>query len=238
MTAGLCARAIVAGYSAVPVLHGLSVEVAPGCVTCVLGANGAGKTTLARCLAGLLPVRSGDVTLDGRSIRADAPKHRVKAGLALAPEGRALFPSLSVADHLALGALRRGRRERVATQRAVLDLFPELGSRSRQRAGTLSGGEQQMLAIGRALMSRPRFLLLDEPSFGLAPRLTSRILDAARALADDGLGVLLIEQNAVQALERGDRAVVIERGCVAASGEAAEIAQQASIAGAYLGGMV
>jgi branched-chain amino acid transport system ATP-binding protein len=235
MTGSLRATDVVAGYSAVPVLHGLSVEVTAGRVTCVLGANGAGKTTLARALAGLLRLRAGDVALDGRSIARDGAERRVGAGVALVPEGRELFPTLSVADHLALGAFRRGRRERAATQRRVLDVFPELRARTGQAAGTLSGGEQQMLAIARGLMSRPRFLLLDEPSLGLAPRISARILDAARGLADGGLGVLLIEQNAVQGLARGDRAIVVERGRVAASGAAADLARDSSIAAAYLG---
>ena len=233
----LVATGIVSGYHQSPVLHGIDVRVRRGEVVCVLGANGAGKSTLARTLAGLLALRRGSIYLDGRSIGERSVGDRVARGLSLVPEGRALFPHLRVEDNLRLGAFRRNRAGTTEALRDVVALFPELHLRLDQRAATLSGGEQQMLAIGRALVARPNYLVLDEPSLGLAPIIVERILGKVRELAESGMGIVLIEQNASLALAISDHAVVMERGVSVLDGPAAKVATDDHVVRAYFGGL-
>ncbi|MEU6083247.1 ABC transporter ATP-binding protein [Streptomyces sp. NPDC047108] len=231
---GLCA-----GYGGTKVLHGVDLTVRPGSVVALLGANGAGKSTTARAVAGLLPVTGGRVTLDGREIHRTAAHRRARAGVTLVPEGRGLFPGLSVSDNLRLGARRaHGDGSVEDSLERVFTLFPVLADRRAQAAGTMSGGQQQMLAVAKALMARPRHLILDEPSLGLAPRIVHSILTTLSTLASEGLGVLLIEQNAVQALQLADEAVVLERGTVTLTGPADRLADDERVRAGYLGGAV
>lgn len=238
MDKGLKLRGIHAGYDGAHVVKDVALTVTPGSVTCLLGANGAGKSTLARVLAGLLAPTAGVVTLDGRDITTVSAHARVRAGVSLVPEGRLLFGDLSVRDNLLLGGYTRSAAERVKELSRVQATFPKLTQLMDQPAGTLSGGEQQMLAVGRALMASPRFLLLDEPSLGLAPILVRGILTAARRLADQGVGVLLIEQNVTASLDVADTAVVLEHGRTLLTGRADEIRHDPRVVTAYLGGVV
>jgi len=233
----LVATGLVSGYHQSPILSGIDLRVRRGEVLCVLGANGAGKSTLARTLVGLLPLRQGEIVLDGEAVGHLPVGDRVVRGLSLVPEGRALFPSLRVADNLRLGAFSRNRAQLAAAVDDVLDLFPALRPRLRQLAGTLSGGEQQMLAIGRALVARPNYLVLDEPSLGLAPIIVDRILGKVRELADSAMGIVLIEQNASLALSISDFAVVMERGVKVVEGPAKDIATDDAVVRAYFGGV-
>ena len=226
-------RNLAAGPGGFLVLRDLSLEAAPG-LTVILGPNGAGKTTLLASIAGLLP-RSGEVLLDGSALPAGETAQAVRRGLALVPEGRQLFPQMSVTDNLELGgwlASPAQRRERV--QQAFKD-FPRLHERAQQLAGTMSGGEQQMVAVARAMMSAPRLLMLDEPSLGLAPRMVAELLAIARRIADSGTTVLMVEQNVRKALAVADRGYVLERGRLVAAGPAAELARSDAIRHAYLG---
>jgi branched-chain amino acid transport system ATP-binding protein len=234
---GLELRGAHAGYLGAPVLKDVALTVTPGSVTCLLGANGAGKTTLARVLAGLLSPTTGTLTLDGRDIIKLPAHHRVRAGISLVPEGRLLFNELSVRDNLLLGGCTRSAAERELGLVRAEALFPKLGALMDQPAGTLSGGEQQMVAVGRALVAEPRFLLLDEPSLGLAPILVRNILAAARTLADQGVGVLLIEQNVTASLEIADRAVVLEQGQTLLAGPADDVRADPRVVASYLGGV-
>jgi branched-chain amino acid transport system ATP-binding protein len=227
---------LVAGYGATEVLHGLSLRVEAGSVTALLGANGAGKTTLMKTLAGLLPVASGRLRFMGEDIGSRPSHLRVLSGLVLVPEGRMVFPSLSVVENLRLGAINP--RARPAMQRGleqVFHVFPRLQERRRQAAVTLSGGEQQMLAIGRALMAQPRLMLLDEPTLGLAPIVAQHIFDLVRRLVDDGLTLLLAEQDVRRTLAAARHAYVVENGRIAAVGPAENIADDPRIRQAYLG---
>jgi branched-chain amino acid transport system ATP-binding protein len=227
---------LVAGYESTQVLHGLSLQVQPAAATALLGANGAGKTTLMKTLAGLLPVRSGRLRFLGEDIGALPSHERVLAGLVLVPEGRMVFPSLSVRENLRLGAINP--RARPQTQRSldhVFDLFPRLLEREGQAAATLSGGEQQMLAIGRGLMSQPKLMLLDEPTLGLSPLMARQIFLLVRRLVDDGLTLLLAEQDVQQTLAASNQAYVVENGRIAAQGPAQNIADDPRIRQAYLG---
>ena len=226
---------IGAAYRGLKALHAISLEVGTGEIVAVLGANGAGKSTLLKAIAGLMPV-TGRVFLDGIAI-GGWPAHRVaRAGVNLVPEGRRLFPRLTVSDNLRLGAYsRRGEADRFAPLDLVLTLFPRLGERLGQRAETLSGGEQQMLAIGRGLMTKPRLLMLDEPSQGIAPRLVDDILAAIARIRGLGVTILLVEQRLMESLQIADRAYVLQSGRVVMSGPAAEIAQDDAIRRAYLG---
>jgi len=230
-------RGTFAGYVGTPVLKDVTLSVSPGSVTCLLGPNGAGKTTVARVLAGLLTPSAGTVTLDGRDIMDLPAHHRVRAGISLVPEGRLLFNELSVRDNLQLGGCTRTSAERDLGMARAEALFPKLRVLMDQVTGTLSGGEQQMVAVGRALVAEPRVLLLDEPSLGLAPIVVRDILAAARRLADDGVGVLLIEQNVTASLEIADRAVVLEQGRVLLSGSADEVQSDPRVVASYLGGV-
>ena len=230
----LSVRRLVAGYGAVEVLHGIDLEVNQGEIVVILGANGAGKTTTMRAVSGMIP-RSGTIDLDGVDISRTGAEKLVRQGIAHVPQGRGTFADLSVIDNLRTGAYTR-RSEVSSDIDRWFGVFPRLAERRDQKAGSLSGGEQQMLAIARALMSRPRLLLCDEPSLGLAPLITQEVFDVLRRLnAEDGLSVLLVEQNANLALRLASRVYLLETGSVVASGSAAEISTDDSIRKAYLG---
>ncbi len=224
-------------YGRVSVVHGISISVPDGRVVCLIGANGAGKTTTMRAISGLVRPRAGRIRFAGRDI-AGQPAHRIAAaGLRQVPEGRQCFAELTVAENLALGAyLTTDRTEVARRQQGVLARFPRLRERLDQLAGSMSGGEQQMLAIGRALMGAPRLLLLDEPSMGLAPLFVEEIFAIIAALKADGTTILLVEQNASAALDVADHAYVLETGRIVLSGPAAEVASNPAVAASYLGG--
>ena len=225
-----------AGYGRIRVLHGISMTVPRGSVTALLGANGAGKTTLLRTIAGLLTPSTGSIALSGSDITRLPSNERVELGIALVPEGRLLFPGLSVAENLQLGGItRRGRHQRAERIAEMYALFPRLAERSRQIAGTLSGGEQQMLAIARALMSRPELLLLDEPTLGLAPTMCITIYQTITDLARRGLTILMAEQNVPQALALASTGHVVENGRIVLSGPAVELSEDARVRTAYMG---
>ncbi len=237
MTAPLLeVRAIDAAYGDVQVLSGLSLEVREGEIVTLLGANGAGKTTTLRAISGVLPPRRGEVLFRGQSLARTPAFARPDLGIALVPEGRELWPQLTVRENLELGAYgRRARARRAKNLEVVHGLFPRLRERAQQLAGSLSGGEQQMCAIGRALMSEPELLLLDEPSLGLAPIVVDQMFDAIRALHQSGMTILLVEQNLVSALELATRGYVIETGEVRLSGDCATLRASPAIRAAYLG---
>jgi branched-chain amino acid transport system ATP-binding protein len=227
-------------YGKVRALKGVSLTVEEGEVVTLIGANGAGKTTTLGAVSGLLPVASGSIRLGGRDLAPFPAHERVKLGVCQAPEGRRIFPGMTVMENLEMGAYtRKGKREQLKPDLdRVFDLFPRLAERRNQPGGTLSGGEQQMLAIGRALMARPRLLLLDEPSMGLAPKLVVQIFEIVTEINDQGTTVLLVEQNAAQALQRADRAYVLEAGGIVRSAAAATLLDDESVKAAYLGGSV
>ncbi len=224
-------------YGRTTALHGISITVGEGQVVCLIGANGAGKTTAMRAVSGLVRPRAGRVRFAGQDITGQ-PAHRIAAaGLRQVPEGRQCFAELTVMENLALGAyLVPGRGEIARRQDGVLARFPRLRERLHQLAGSMSGGEQQMLAIGRALMGAPRLLLLDEPSMGLAPLFVEEIFAIIAALKTEGTTILLVEQNASAALDVADHAYVLETGRIVLSGAAAEVASDPAVAAAYLGG--
>lgn len=228
-------QALCAGYGAFEVLHGITLTVVPGEVVAVLGANGAGKTTLNRTLSGLLRPRGGTIRFAGSDIAGADHAAIVRAGLVHVPEGRRVFPNLSVRENLLLGTYVRGRADRARTLARVLEIFPRLAERLRQKAGSMSGGEQQMLAIGRGLMAQPKLLILDEPSLGLSPKLVEDLFVLIGRLRAEGLALLLVEQNVVQSLAIAARAYVIEHGRVALSGAADALAQDKRLRAAYLG---
>jgi branched-chain amino acid transport system ATP-binding protein len=222
-------------YGKVAAVRGISLSVQPGRVTLVLGANGAGKTTTLRAVAGLQKPHSGEITLDGRRITG-LPAHRiVQKGLALVPEGRKVFAPLTVLENLKLGGYTAPRDTEAASLQRVFELFPILAERQSGAAGLLSGGEQQMLAFGRGLMSKPRVMLMDEPSMGLAPTMVDTVLSRVRAIADSGIGVLMVEQNAEAGLEVADDVVVVARGEVVFSGAASVARSHSSVVLAFLG---
>ena len=233
----LAVEGLRVSYGPVAAVRGVSLAVGAGEVVALLGANGAGKSTLLRTISGLIRPRAGRVHLAGRAIDRLAPPRIVRLGIAHAPEGRRVFGSLSVADNLRLGAAARRERAGLVEERErLLDLFPILRERLHQAAGTLSGGEQQMLALARALMAKPRLLLLDEPSLGLAPLIVRAIFDTLAGLKHDGVTMLLVEQNVAAALELADRAYVLRTGEIRLEGAAAELrADPERIAHAYLG---
>ncbi len=227
-------------YGKVQALKGVSLRVDEGEVVTLIGANGAGKTTTLGAISGLLAPSSGSVRFEGRDLAGLAAHQRVSLGIGQAPEGRRIFPGMSVMENLEMGAYAR-RLKRAALQPdldRVFALFPRLAERRDQAGGTLSGGEQQMLAIGRALMAGPRLLLLDEPSMGLAPKLVTQIFDIVAEINAQGTTVLLVEQNASQALQRADRAYVLEAGRIVRSADAATLLEDESVKAAYLGGSV
>jgi branched-chain amino acid transport system ATP-binding protein len=224
-------------YGAVHALKGVTLRAEAGEVVTLIGANGAGKTTLLRSISGLIPARAGRVTFEGRDITRMPPHEIVGLGISQSPEGRMVFANLTVEDNLDLGAYRRRDRAAIREDReAVYRLFPRLLERRRQTSGTLSGGEQQMLAIGRALMSRPRLLLLDEPSLGLAPLLVREIFRTILEINRGGVTVLLVEQNAHMALSIAGRGYVLETGRVQLEDQAARLLQNEDVKKAYLGG--
>ncbi len=237
MSAGLEVEGLQVAYGRTPAVRGISLHVRVGQVVCLIGANGAGKTTTMRAISGLVRPRAGRVRFDGEDITG-RPAHRIAAaGLRQVPEGRQCFAELTVADNLTLGAyLVPARAEVARRQEGVLARFPRLRERLGQLAGSMSGGEQQMLAIGRALMGRPRLLLLDEPSMGLAPLFVEEIFAIIADLKADGTTILLVEQNASAALDVADHAYVLETGRIVLSGPAADVAQDPAVAAAYLGG--
>ncbi len=227
-------------YGKVEALKGISLHVEEGEIVALIGANGAGKTTTLKTISGVRPLSSGSIRFEGRDL-ARVPAHeRVRLGISQAPEGRRIFPGMTVLENLEMGAY--GRRDGKAgldvDLERVFGLFPRLAERQRQPGGTLSGGEQQMLAIGRALMARPKVLLLDEPSMGLAPRLVSQIFDIISEINGQGTTVLLVEQNAAQALQRAHRAYVLETGWIVKSASARELLDDEAVKAAYLGGDV
>jgi branched-chain amino acid transport system ATP-binding protein len=224
-------------YGAIQAVKGISLEVRERELVTIVGANGAGKTTTLRTISGIYRPTTGSITFEGKNLTA-LPSHEIVAlGISQAPEGRQIFGSLSVRDNLMLGATRRADRAGIAQELDYLvSLFPVLGERMNQSGGTLSGGEQQMLAIARALMAKPRLLLLDEPSLGLAPMLVNRIFAVISRLKETGVTILLVEQNARKALEIADRAYVMETGRVILAGDARELAANPEIEKAYLGG--
>ncbi len=227
---------LAAGYGFLEILHGVSLRVEEGEMVALLGPNGAGKSTTLRCIAGLLPVSAGDIRFRDASIRG-WPAHRVsRRGVSLVPEALHLFTGMNVRENLLLGGycVRDSSKAR-KNEDFVYDLFPRLAERRRQLAGTLSGGERKMLAIGRALMGSPTLLLIDEPSLGLHARLASDVFAALRRLPAEGLTILLVEQNVPATLEMADRAYVLERGQIVLSGPASELAQSAHVREVYLG---
>ena len=226
---------LVGGYGRLTVLHGVDLEVRPGEVVALLGSNGAGKSTFAGVLSGVVAATAGEVVFAGRDItRAPSPAI-VDAGLIQVPEGRRVFPNLSVAENLELGAYRRGRERRRQNLARVYRLFPRLEQRAGQKAGTLSGGEQQMLAIGRAMMAEPVLLILDEPSLGLSPLLVEQMFGLVAQLNRDGVAILLVEQNVAASLDVADRAEVMENGRILFSGTSAQLLASDQLRRAYLG---
>ena len=235
MSAALSLSGVVAGIGPLTILQGVDLDVGEGEVVVVLGANGAGKTTLLRTIAGLLAPRAGSIRLRGEEI-AGRPAHRItRAGIGHVPSGRELFPRLSVGDHLELGGQVCAPARRAELRASVLEMFPVLAERLGQRAGTLSGGEQQMVAIARALMTDPRVLLLDEPSTGLAPRIVLSVFQTFPALRKQGVSILLAEQSLTLGLSAADRAYVMDHGRMVLSGTAAELAGDKRVADTYLG---
>jgi branched-chain amino acid transport system ATP-binding protein len=228
-------KSLRAGYGAIEVLRGVDLAVGAGEIVALLGSNGAGKSTLNNNVCGLYRPLAGTIRFDGKEI-ADAPSMRiVEAGLIQVPEGRRVFPNLSVRENLELGSYRRGRSARAKNLDHVLSVFPRLKERLTQPAGTLSGGEQQMLAIGRGLMGEPKLLILDEPSLGLSPLLVEEMFALIGRLNRDGLAILLVEQNVVQSLAIAHRAYVLENGRIALSGKATDLAQDPKLRKSYLG---
>ncbi len=225
-------------HGSIAALRGVSLNVREGEVLSIIGSNGAGKSTLLKAIAGLLPLSGGSIRYCGEALHDQPPHLRVRRGIALVPEGRGLFASLSVADNLRLGAYSRHNAAAVASDlEQVLSLLPRLRERLTQSAGTLSGGEQQMLAIGRALLARPRLLLLDEPSMGLAPRLVDDIFASIAEIARNGVSIVLVEQNARRAMSLSMRTCVLASGEVAMQGESAQLRDDPAVAAAYLGGL-
>lgn len=229
-------EAVDAGYGGLRILQEISLEVASGTVVALIGANGAGKTTTLRAVSGLIRPWRGAITFDGQELVGRSPHEIVRAGIVQVPEGRELFGALTVEENLRMGGFTRPRSRITATRKEVEEIFPVLGERRSQAAATLSGGQQQMLAIGRALMAQPKILMLDEPSLGLAPKLVVQVFETVRKVRESGITVLLVEQNATQALRLADRAYVLESGRVVLEGEGVELLQDDRVRSAYLGG--
>ncbi|MFI1918505.1 ABC transporter ATP-binding protein [Nocardia sp. NPDC020380] len=229
---------LVVSYGRIQALHGISLSVAQGELVTLLGANGAGKTTTMRALSGLLPLTRGRIMFEGRDITRVKAHQRVGLGLIQAPEGRGVFPGMTVQENLEMGSYGRPFKDKAEQQRTldwIFDLFPRVQERRKQVGGTLSGGEQQMVAIARALMARPKLLLLDEPSMGLAPMVIQQIFRIIADINKQGTTVLLVEQNAQQALTRSDRAYILETGEVTKTGPGRELLHDPAVKSAYLG---
>jgi branched-chain amino acid transport system ATP-binding protein len=230
-------RDMVCGYGQITALKGVTLSVRAGQLVALIGANGAGKSTTLRAISGLVPARSGAMIFEGEDITKAGPQRVLAKGIAHCPEGRRVFPHMTVAENLDMGAYLRADASAVAADRErIYGEFPRLAERRKQAAGTLSGGEQQMLAIGRALMSRPRLVMFDEPSLGLAPNIVERTFAIIRAIRDAGTTVLLVEQNAFAALEMCDHAYLLEQGRVVLSGAGADLIADEHVRRAYLGG--
>lgn len=237
----LSIRGIEVYYGAIQALHGVSVDVNPGEIVAIIGSNGAGKSTLLRTISGLIRPRAGSIEFTGdgsqaRELRNMPPDQIVRLGISHSPEGRRIFTNMSVLENLQLGAFIRKDGDIGADLNKVMERFPRLRERIKQNAGTLSGGEQQMLAIGRALMARPKLLLLDEPSLGLAPNLVAEIFRIVLELNRDGTTILIVEQNANRALEIASRAYVLETGSIVLEGKGSELLDNPKVREAYLGG--
>jgi len=231
----LAVRGLHAGYGATEILRGIDLTVAEGEIVAVLGANGAGKSTLNRVMSGVVPPWSGSIRFADAAIERARPAAIVAQGLIQVPEGRRIFPNMSVRENLDLGSYRRARARRPHNRDRVFAIFPRLAERQGQRAGTLSGGEQQMLAIGRGLMAEPKLLILDEPSLGLSPRLVEELFALIKSINADGTAVLLVEQNVVQSLEVAGRAYILDNGVFVLEGKAADLMQDPNLKRAYLG---
>ena len=227
---------VVCRYGSIEALHGVSMEIKAGEFVCLIGANGAGKSTMLRAISGLIKPARGTIFWDGEQIDGDSPASIVRRGIAHCPEERKVWPHLSVEDHLEIGAYIRKDREITRDIKKVYDIFPHLAERRKQLAGTLSGGEQQMLAIGRALMSRPRLLMMDEPSLGLAPILLENLAKTIKEIHASGVTILLVEQNAFLALKLADRACVLETGKIVREGDSKTLMSDSYVKDAYLGG--
>jgi len=228
-------KGLEAGYGGIRAVKGIDLEVGEGELVCLIGANGAGKSTTLRAVCGLLPARAGSVRYGGADIAGLAVHDLPRRGLVMVPEGRGIFPQLTVQENLAMGAYMRNDDDVAEDLERRYETFPRLKERRAQVAGTLSGGEQQMLAIGRALMARPKLLLLDEPSMGLAPRLVAKIFEIVREIAKQGVTILLVEQNARLALEVAQRGYVMESGNITLAGAAKELLENPKVREAYLG---
>lgn len=226
---------LTSAYGRIEVLHGVSIRVRPGQLVSLVGANGAGKTTLLRCVSGVQPVTGGTVTMQGTNIAGAAADARVRAGICQVPEGRHVFQPMSIEDNLKMGAYTRPAGEIAAGLDDVFALFPVLRERRTQPAGVLSGGQQQMVALGRALMGKPKLLLLDEPSMGLAPLIVAEIFRVIKTLRESGMTILLVEQNAKAALSIADYAYVMETGRIALQGNGPELLHNDEVRRAYLG---
>jgi len=224
-----------AGYGATEILRGVDLTVGPGEIVAVLGSNGTGKSTLNRTISGVMRASHGTIRFDGSAIERERPATIVARGLIHVPEGRRIFPNLTVRENLDLGAYRRARARREQNRGRVFSIFPRLAERQGQSAGTFSGGEQQMLAIGRGLMAEPRLLILDEPSLGLSPLLVEELFTLVKTINAKGIAVLLVEQNVVQSLEVAQRAYILDNGLFVLQGSAADIRNDPNLKRAYLG---
>lgn len=228
-------RALKAGYGHMKVLHGIDLNIGDGEIVALLGSNGAGKSTLNNNISGLYKPTSGEILFEGQNIAGMRSEAVVDLGVIQVPEGRRIFPNMSIRENLELGGYRRGKENRAANLERVVSVFPRLSERFDQLAGTLSGGEQQMLAIGRAMMAEPRLLILDEPSLGLSPLLVEEMFALIQQLNKEGLSIFLVEQNVMQSLEIADRAYVIENGQVVISGSADTLIDDPELKKSYLG---
>ena len=237
MSALLEVKNLKVGYGKIIAVKDISITVNQGEIVTLIGSNGAGKSTTLRTISGLLKPKSGEILFEGNRIDGKEGHEVVKLGICQSPEGRRIFPRMTVSENLDLGAFLRSDKNAVAADRErVLDLFPRLRERISQRAGTMSGGEQQMLAVSRALMGAPKLLMLDEPSMGLAPVLVDMIFETITKIREQGITILLIEQNAAAALDVADRAYVLESGAIKMSGKASDLAKDPAVTKAYLGG--
>lgn len=228
-------KGIEAGYGSLQILHGIDLEVNSGEIVAILGANGAGKTTTLRAISGLIGTRKGSMVFNGEDVTGTRSDRMVAFGVVQVAEARELFGTLTVEENLSMGAWTTPRNERADTEAFVLDLFPILKERRRQAAETMSGGQQQMLAIGRALMSQPQLLMLDEPSIGLAPKLVSLVLESVQRIRDTGTTILIVEQNAAATLALSDRAYIMENGKIAFEGQGTHLLDDERVRQAYLG---
>jgi len=231
----LAVSGLRAGYGTTEILRGIDLVVGHGETVAVLGSNGAGKSTLNRTISGVVRPRSGAIRFAGASIERERPAAIVARGLIHVPEGRRIFPNMTVRENLDLGAYRRGRPHRQHNRARVLSIFPRLAERQSQHAGTLSGGEQQMLAIGRALMAEPRLLIFDEPSLGLSPVLVEELFSLIKSISAEGIALLLVEQNVMQSLEVAERAYILDNGVFTLEGRAADLRTDPGLKRAYLG---